>query len=74
MNMNQKLKPAHHWERKIAQYDAKIAKAKNPTQRSYAMQMKRIAENSLKAARGGVLVVDPDPAVVDLHQGEYREA
>lgn len=67
-----KLKPASYWERQVAKYEGKIAAAKNPTQRSYAMQMKRAAENSLAASRNGVERVEADD-VVDLHSTEYRE-
>ena len=67
-----KLKPAAHWERQIAKYEGKIAAAKNPTQRNYALQMRRAAEKSLLASRNGVDRVEADD-VVDLHSTEYRE-
>ena len=67
-----KLKPPHHWERQIGKYDRKIAAAKTPTQRAYALRMKRIAEQSLAASRDGVDKVEADDAI-DLDPGDYRE-
>ena len=68
----QKLKPPSYWERQVAKYEQKAAAAKNPTQRSYAHQMKRAAEKSLLASRNGVERIAVDD-VVDLDSADYRE-
>ena len=53
----------------MAKYEAKLAKAANPTQRQYASTMLRMARAALAEARGG----DPaDGEVVDLHPDEYE--
>ena len=70
--MGEKLRPPQHWERQVAKYDRKVAAAKTPTQRNYAMSMKRAAEKSLTASRHGVETLAADD-VVDLPASEYRE-
>ena len=62
-------KPTHGLERAVAKYEAKLAKAANPTQRQYAANMLRMAKAALAEAREG------DPAgddVVDLRPDEYE--
>ena len=64
-------------ERAVARYEAKLARAGNPTQRQYASSMLRMAKNALAEAQtnGGRTERpdDPrnDPRVVTLHPGEY---
>ena len=62
-------KPTHGLERAVAKYEAKLAKAANPTQRQYASNMLRMAKAALAEARGGELQGDD---VVDLHPDEYE--
>ncbi len=62
-------KPTHGLERAVAKYEAKLAKAANPTQRQYASNMLRMAKAALAEARGGELQGDD---VFDLHPDEYE--
>ncbi len=66
--MTARPKPTHGLERAVAKYEAKLAKAANPTQRQYASNMLRMARAALAEARGG----DADGEVVDLHPDEYE--
>lgn len=63
-------KSTHGLERAVAKYEAKLAKAINPTQRGYASSMLRNARAALAEARGGVEEGDGD--VVDLRPDEYE--
>lgn len=66
-------KPTHGLERAVAKYEAKLAKAANPTQRQYASNMLRMAKAALAEARGGEDVVEPaGDDVVDLRPDEYQ--
>ncbi len=59
-------------ERAVAKYEAKLARASNPTQRQYASSMLRMAAQALAESRAGEPDVEPaDPDVVTLHPGEY---
>ena len=60
-------------ERAVARYEAKLARAGNPTQRQYASSMLRMAKNALAEAQldGGRFAEPSDPRVVTLHPGEY---
>ena len=65
-------------ERAVARYEAKLARAGNPTQRQYASSMLRMAKNALAEAQadGGrtsaaKAATPDDPRVVTLHPGEY---
>jgi phage shock protein A len=70
-----KPKPPQHWERQVAKYERKIAQATTPTQRAYAIQMKRVAQKNLDASRGGVDRVDTDQDgdTITLDPEDYRE-
>ena len=72
MTLTHKARPAHHWQRQISKYERKLAAAKTPTQRAYALRMKHAAEQSLKASRQGAETVEADE-VLDLAPSEYRE-
>ena len=67
-----KVKPAHYWERQVSKYERKLAAAKTPTQRAYALRMKHAAEQSLKTSRQGAETVEAEE-VLDLAPSEYRE-
>ena len=66
-------------ERAVARYEAKLARAGNPTQRQYASSMLRMARSALAEAQAtsGRETAEPDdprsgdPRVVTLHPGEY---
>ena len=67
-------KPPHHWVRQVDKYDRKIAAAKTPTQRAYAMRMRHAAEQNLAASQKGVPDVEPEAdGVVELARSEYSE-
>ena len=60
-------------ERTVAKYEAKLAKAANPTQRQYASNMLGMARRALAESRKGE--PDAEPAgddVVDLGKDEYQ--
>ncbi len=60
-------------ERSIAKYEAKLAKAANPTQRRYASSMLNMARQALEKSQDGVPVTEPDGAdIVNLHKDEYE--
>ena len=60
-------------ERAISKYEAKLAKAANPTQRNYASSMLSMARQALAKSQDGDPLVEPDGAdVVDLHKDEYQ--
>ena len=65
-------------ERAVARYEAKLARAGNPTQRQYASSMLGMASNARAEAqadgggKGAAKAAMPDdPQVVTLHPGEY---
>ena len=60
-------------ERAVAKYEAKLAKAVNPTQRQYAANMLGMARRALAESREGEPDVEPGgDDVVDLRKDEYR--
>ena len=68
-----KSKSQQSLERAVAKYEAKLAKAANPTQRQYAANMLGMARRALADSRAGEPDVEPDgDDVVDLRKDEYR--
>ncbi len=68
-----KSKSQQSLERAVAKYEAKLAKAANPTQRQYASNMLGMARRALAESREGEPDVEPDgDDVVDLRKDEYR--
>ena len=71
--MTARPKPTHGLERAVAKYEAKLAKAANPTQRQYASNMLRMARAALAEAQAGDPAVEPaGDDVVDLRPDEYE--
>ena len=72
--MGTKTKTRQGLERAIAKYEAKLARAPNPTQRQYAATMLRMAKDALAKSEAGESTVESAGAdVVDLHADEYAE-
>ncbi len=72
--MGSKPKSAGALERAVAKYEAKLAKAPNPTQRQYASSMLRMAKDALERSREGEPVRESaEEGVVDLLKDEYAE-
>ena len=70
-----KAKSHRSLERSIAKYEAKLAKAPNPTQRQYASSMLRMAKAALETSRAGDPAREPTGEdVVTLRTDEYSEA
>ena len=68
-----KSKSRQSLDRAVAKYEAKLAKATNPTQRQYAANMLAMARRALAESRAGEPDVEPDGAdVVELGKDEYR--
>jgi hypothetical protein len=68
-----KAKSSQSLERTIAKYEAKLAKAANPTQRAYASSMLSNARKALAASREDEPAIEPaGDDVVDLHKDEYE--
>ncbi len=68
-----KSKSQQSLERTVAKYEAKLAKAANPTQRQYASNMLGMAKRALAESREGEPEVEPGgDDVVDLRKDEYR--
>ena len=68
-----KSKSRQGLERTVAKYEAKLAKAANPTQRQYASNMLGMAKRALAESRDGEPDVEPDGEdVVDLRKDEYE--
>ncbi len=68
-----KSKSHHGLERAVAKYEAKLAKAANPTQRQYASNMLGMAKRALAESREGEPDIEPDgDDVVNLRRDEYR--
>ncbi len=71
--MQGKPKSTQSLERAAAKYEAKLAKAANPTQRAYASSMLRMARAALAEAREGEPTIEPGGAdVIDLHPDDYE--
>ncbi len=68
-----KAKTQQGLERTVAKYEAKLAKAVNPTQRQYASNMLGMARRALAESREGEPDVEPPgDDVVDLGKDEYQ--
>lgn len=66
-------KSLHGLERAVAKYEAKLARAVNPTQRQYAGNMLRMAKAALAEAREREPDIEPaGDDVVDLRPDEYE--
>ena len=67
-----KVASTRQLERSIAKYEAKLAKAANPTQRQYASRMLHMARQALAESGAGEPVTEADDAgTVTLHRSEY---
>ena len=67
-----KAKSHQSLERSIAKYEAKLAKAPNPTQRQYASSMLRMAKAALETSLSEEPAKEPaGDDIVTLHQDEY---
>ncbi len=70
--MGTKAKSRQSLERAMSRYEAKLAKATNPTQRQYASNMLRMTKDALDKTREGEPVLEVDGSdVVDLQRDEY---
>ncbi len=60
-------------ERSIAKYEAKLAKATNPTQKQYASRMLHMARQALAESQAGQPDAEArDAGAVTLHRSEYQ--